>query len=65
MKKLLLITGLTTLTSFFTLCKAQYTILHNFDTAKGQYPEGDLTLSGNLLYGMAGGGGVYPQTASI
>ena len=58
MKKLLLITGLTTLTSFFTLCKAQYTILHNFNDTTGAGGFGTLTLSGNLLYGMAGGGGV-------
>ncbi len=37
-----------------------YTILYNFPasyTNQGKYPYGDLTISGNLLYGTASGGG--------
>ncbi|MGP8216150.1 MAG: choice-of-anchor tandem repeat GloVer-containing protein [Bacteroidia bacterium] len=39
--------------------KAQYTILLNFDGKNGRAPEGSLTLSGNVLYGMAKDGGVH------
>jgi hypothetical protein len=44
--------------SFFTpqYCKAQYTILHNFNDTAGSFPEGSLTLIGNKLYGITSAG---------
>jgi uncharacterized repeat protein (TIGR03803 family) len=44
--------------SLFTLCKAQYTVLLNFDNTNGAEPQGSLTLSGKVLYGMTDGGGL-------
>ncbi len=58
-KKLLAVLLFTLSSSIFTLCEAQYIILHNFnDTLGGDHPTGSLTLSGNVLYGMTQGIGI-------
>ncbi len=36
-----------------------FTILHNFDSANGEYPYGSLTVSGGMLYGMTRMGGLW------
>jgi len=41
------------------IIKAQYTVLHNFNDTDGAYPRVDLTVVGNVLYGMAPLAGVY------
>jgi uncharacterized repeat protein (TIGR03803 family) len=57
MKKLLAISLLTLSSSLFTLCEAQYAILHAFAGTDGAVPSGALTLSGKTLYGMTNEGG--------
>jgi uncharacterized repeat protein (TIGR03803 family) len=52
MKKLLVILFFTLSSSPFTLCKAQYSDLLNFNRTNGAYPYGSLTLLGKSLYGM-------------
>jgi uncharacterized repeat protein (TIGR03803 family) len=59
MKKTLFVTIITICSSFYTPCKAQYTVLLNFDSANGKYPNGKLLLSGNKLFGAAALGGAY------
>lgn len=39
--------------------KAQYTVLHSFNGTFGEYPEGSLISSGNMLCGMTSGGGSH------
>ncbi len=59
MKKLLVVSLLLVSCSVFNLCKAQYSVLHNFSSATvdGQWPFGNLTLAGGKLYGMTFYGG--------
>ena len=57
MKKILLVLFLAFSSSLFTFCEAQYRNLLNFNTANGASPLGDLTLSGNVFYGMTWFGG--------
>jgi uncharacterized repeat protein (TIGR03803 family) len=45
--------------SLFTLCKAQYTVLHKFNDTLGGNPYGSLTLTGDTLFGMTSIGGKY------
>ncbi len=46
-----------TFSLFASLCEGQYTVLHNFNGTNGSDPQGGLTLSGNVLYGMTTYGG--------
>ncbi|HTB06646.1 MAG TPA: choice-of-anchor tandem repeat GloVer-containing protein [Bacteroidia bacterium] len=41
-----------------TTLRAQYNVLLNFNGTNGQWPNGSLTLSGNVLYGMTQQGGL-------
>jgi uncharacterized repeat protein (TIGR03803 family) len=58
MKKLLIISIFSLVSSLFALCEAQYNVLHNFNDTLGQEPTtSSLILSGNVLYGMVYTGG--------
>ncbi|HXB13428.1 MAG TPA: choice-of-anchor tandem repeat GloVer-containing protein [Bacteroidia bacterium] len=57
MKKLLVVLLFTLGSSLITICKAQYTVLHNFNDTAGIDPIGSLIISGNKLYGMTPNGG--------
>jgi uncharacterized repeat protein (TIGR03803 family) len=52
MKKLFVILIFTLISSLFTLCKAQYSVLLDFDLTNGDKPYGSLTPLGKELYGM-------------
>jgi uncharacterized repeat protein (TIGR03803 family) len=45
--------------SLFTLCSAQYSILHNFNGAMGANPYGTLTYSDTVFYGATYNGGAH------
>lgn len=57
MRKLLLTLLLVLSSSIFTFCEGQYTLLHQFDVTHGEYPTGNLTLSGHNLFGVTWLGG--------
>jgi len=56
MKKLYFIAGVLFFLGIISV-KAQYTNLHNFNDTAGSNPDGSLTLSGHVLYGMTSSGG--------